>query len=135
MKSEIIDPKNRNKVNCNLPPDEMVALKELIRLQKERKIMIKQCDKGAGVLIMEFDDYMNAAKEHLEETMEVKDRINKPYYERVNEGDLVKAKQKITELLQSGYFNEIISKQELEAMCPDIKDGLKVLLQGPPFQC
>ena len=78
--------------------------------------MIKQCDKGARVMIMDFDDYMKAAKEHLKETIEVKDGINKPYYEKVNEGDLVKAKQKITELLQSGYDNEIISKQELEAM-------------------
>jgi hypothetical protein len=38
VKSEIIDPRNRNSVPCNIPPQEIAALKELIRLQKERII-------------------------------------------------------------------------------------------------
>ena len=44
IKSEIIDPKNRNSVPCNIPPEEIAALKELIRLQKERIITIKACE-------------------------------------------------------------------------------------------
>ena len=36
IKSEIQDPRNRNEVPCNIPQDELVALKELIHLQKER---------------------------------------------------------------------------------------------------
>ena len=51
IKSEIQDPQNRNKVTCNLPVDDIKALGELIRLQKERKITSKPCDKGAGIIV------------------------------------------------------------------------------------
>ena len=36
VKSEIVDPKNRNKVKSNLPEDEKEALRELVKLQKEQ---------------------------------------------------------------------------------------------------
>ena len=36
QKSEINDPKNRNREKCNLPTDELNALKELINLQKKK---------------------------------------------------------------------------------------------------
>ena len=42
-KSEIEDPENRIKVRPNLPPDELEGLRDLIKLQKERKITIKPC--------------------------------------------------------------------------------------------
>ena len=54
MKSELIDPKNRNQVECNLPSDELEALKILIQLQRDRIITIKPCDKGAGVIILDL---------------------------------------------------------------------------------
>ena len=65
LKSEINDPKNRNREHCNLPTDELNALKELINLQKERQIVIKACDKGAGIIILNFNDYMQACYKHL----------------------------------------------------------------------
>ena len=40
MKSEIMDPKNRNQSECNLPQEEIQALKDLIKLQRDRKIVI-----------------------------------------------------------------------------------------------
>ena len=40
IKSELLDPKNRNKVHCNLPEEEIKALHTLIQLQKERKIIM-----------------------------------------------------------------------------------------------
>ena len=40
IKSEIMDHRNRNNVKCNLPQDEIQAMQELIRLQKEKKIVI-----------------------------------------------------------------------------------------------
>ena len=46
VKSEIIDPKNRHKVANNLLIEEKEALNILVRLQKERRIVIKPCDKG-----------------------------------------------------------------------------------------
>ena len=42
VKSEILDPRNRNQEQCNLPVAEIQALKELISLQKERKIVINK---------------------------------------------------------------------------------------------
>ena len=121
VKSEIVDPKNRNKIENNLPAEELKALKELVQLQRERQIIIKQCDKGAGIMIMNFSDYMKAAKEHLEETMEDKNGNTKPYYTKVHAGVFEAAKNKLMDLLNSGYDNEIITKQEFEAMCPEGK--------------
>ena len=37
VKSEIFDPRNRNKESCNIPVAEVNALKELIQLQKKEK--------------------------------------------------------------------------------------------------
>ena len=54
----MVDPKNRNKVKVNLPDDELNALKELVRLQQEKKIIIKQCDKGAGIIVLNYEDYI-----------------------------------------------------------------------------
>ena len=41
IRSEIMDPWNRNQEKCKLPQEEPNALKELIKLQKERVIIIK----------------------------------------------------------------------------------------------
>ena len=56
VRSEIQDPLNRNNVKPNLSPEELNAVDELEKLQKDRKIMIKPCDKGAGVIILDFDE-------------------------------------------------------------------------------
>ena len=60
--SEILDPNNRNK---SLPPEEIKALGELIKLQKDTVITIKPCDKGAGIIILDFDEYIRSCNEHL----------------------------------------------------------------------
>ena len=64
-KSEISDPENRNKIRPNLPPDEIKALGELIKLQRDRVITIKPCDKGAGVIILDFDEYLKSCEKRL----------------------------------------------------------------------
>ena len=84
-KSEILDHQNRNKVKSNLPEDEIEALKELIVLQKDHKIMIKQCDKGAGIMILNFQDYIEACDKHLEAKQCGIDGNEKPYYKQVDE--------------------------------------------------
>ena len=125
VKSGIRDPKNRRQVKSNLPKEELEALKELIKLQKDRKIVIKQCDKGAGLVILNFDDFMKAADDHLTETMEDEEGNSKPYYKEVTEVHLDRARYNILQLVQSGYDNEIISKDEFEAMCPESKTASK----------
>ena len=54
LKSEIEDPLNRNKCRPNLPPDEIQVLQKLVQLQKERVITIKPCDKGFGIIILDY---------------------------------------------------------------------------------
>ena len=43
-----------NSQECNLPIEEINALKELINMQRERIIVIKSCDKGAGILVLDI---------------------------------------------------------------------------------
>ena len=57
IKSEIMDHRNRNNVKWNLPHDEIQAIKELIKLQTEKVIVIKPCDKGAGMIILNYPVY------------------------------------------------------------------------------
>ena len=55
----------RNKVRPNLPPGELKALKELISLQRNRVIIIKPCDKGAGIIVLKFESYMESCLNEL----------------------------------------------------------------------
>ena len=118
IKSEIMDPQNRNKEECNIPKDELEAMKHLIKLQKERKIIIKQCDKGAGIIIHNFKDYVKSCYEHLLSKTLQEDR----YYEQVEDIELIISKNKIRKVLEDGLNQQIISKEEFNAMDPDDKN-------------
>ena len=59
--------------------DEIQALKDIIRLQRERKVVIKACDNGAGAFVLNFDDYMRTCYTHLTS----KQADDKPYYSEV----------------------------------------------------
>ena len=116
VKSELINPTNRNSVKSNLPENEIKALKELIRLQRERIITIKPNDKGAGIMILNFDEYLRACNEHL-----LSKQDNKKFYQKVNQLKLDEAKQEIKKVLEEAHDNEIITKDEYDAMNPDSK--------------
>ena len=118
IKSELLDPRNRNSIKCNLPVEEVAALKELIRLQRERIIVIKPCDKGAGILILDFEEYMKACYEHLIEvkTNTLGEEIK--YYEQVDDFEVERSKKKIKDFLQQGLDAQILTKEEFSAMDP-----------------
>ena len=118
VRSEIMDPQNRNKVPINLPPEELKALKELIELLKEKQIIIKPCDKGAGIIILDFDKYMEACNKHLTSLQGNEEGEDKPFYIKVDETKLNEAKAKLTNIIQEAFDNRIISKEELNAMDP-----------------
>ena len=63
-------------------------MKELIKLQKDKIIVIKPCDKGAGMIILDYVVYMRACYEHLLSEKIMEDGESKPYYLRVNEIEL-----------------------------------------------
>ena len=123
VKSEIIDPKNRNEAKSNLPDDELKALKELIRLQRERVITIKPCDKGAGLMVQDFPEYLEVCQDHLSSNQNNNER--KPFYKKVTEAALNEAKTEIKKVLQEAFDNEVISKDEFEQMDPENKKAGK----------
>ena len=120
VKSEIMDPMNRNKAESNLPPDELIAIKELIRLQRERIITIKPCDKGAGIIILNFEDYLKSCTDHLNSKQD-----GKPYYQKVDQSKLEQTKKEIKVVLNQALENQIITQSEYNAMNPDDKTAGK----------
>ena len=117
-----MDPENRNKARPNLPPDEIEALSKLIDLQKERKITIKPCDKGARIIIMNTDEYIASCEEHLASVQEQPDGTTKPFYRVADQEDITVAKEEIIKLLEEGRDNDYIDKKDFEAMDPTDKD-------------
>ena len=91
VRSEIVYPKNRLKVNCNLPEEELRAMQKLIKLQREWKIVIKQCDKGEWILIIDFKYYIIACEGHLMEEIIEKEGKKKPCYIKVSEAQFGEA--------------------------------------------
>ena len=122
VKSEIVDPRNRNKEKCNLPVEEIQALKQLIKLQRERVIIIKPCDKGAGIIILDFKEYMQSCYEQLNSRLNFENGESKSYYQKVEDWELLKAKKEIHKLLNEGLTRNILSKNEYDAMNPDDKN-------------
>ena len=120
-KSEIMDPHNRNKSHPNLSPTEIEALSELIKLQKERVITIKPCDKGAGIIILDFEKYLESCDKHLNSKQKQEDGSYKPYYCKVDEDTIEVANTKIRNLIEEGFDNEYLNKEEFTAMDPEEK--------------
>ena len=124
-----MDHRNRNEVKCNLPNDEILALKELVRLQKERIITLKACDKGAGIIILDFKAYMKACYDHLlsrqPNQQEGNETQNNMYYKKEDEFALERAKKHINTTLKEALNNNIISKEEYKAMDPEDKNPSK----------
>ena len=118
VKSELSDPKNRNTEKCNIPQDELEALKMLAKLQREKKIVIKACDKGAGIIILNYTDYMKACYKHLVS----KQSENQPYYTQVHELEVESSKAKIDSLLKEALENNTISKDEYIGMAAADKE-------------
>ena len=129
IKSEIMDPKNRQVEESNLPPEEVKALKELIRLQRERLIVIKAADKGAGIVILDFEDYLKSCYDHLLSSVpsqSLEEVANpKMYYEPVDEFALERARKTISDTLKEALENEIITKDEFTIMNPKDKNASK----------
>ena len=125
IKSEILDHRNRNNVACNLPQDEIQALKELIKLQRDKIIVIKPCDKGAGIMILDYVVYMRACYEHLMSEKILDEGGSKKYYCRVDGIELERTRAKIRNLVKEGFENDILSKEEYNAMLADDKEAAK----------
>ena len=104
--SEIQDPRNRITEQSNLPQDEQQALKELEKLQKEKHIVIKACDKGAGIIILDYNEYVKACYIHLTSSQSE----GNPYYTQVDALEVERSKAQIEYTLLEALKNNIISQ-------------------------
>ena len=120
VKSDLMDPKSRNKIKSNLPEEEKEALKNLIKLQQDRVIVIKKSDKGSGITIVDFNQYMKSCNEHLGD----KTASGEHYYEKVTKERLEKASYEVNLAVAEGFDKDILSKEEFNAMKIDeVKPG------------
>ena len=45
-------------MECHISQGELEALKQWQKLQRDKQIIIRACDKGTGVMILDFDEYL-----------------------------------------------------------------------------
>ena len=86
----------------------------LIKLQKEREIVIKRCDKGAGVIILNFKDYMSACYGHLNLKLKLENGSTQDYYTKVDKNAFNVAKTKLKHVLEEGLDNKVITNLSLK---------------------
>ena len=116
--SEIQEPRNRITKKSNLPHDEQQAPKELVKLQKEKHIVIQACDKGAGIIILDYSEYVKACYKHLTSSQSE----GNPYYTQVDALEVERSKAQIENTLLEALKNNIISQDEFHAMNPKDKE-------------
>ena len=80
------------------------ALKGLIKFQKDRVIINKDCEKGAGIMILS------------------KTESSRSYYSKVEPCEVERTKKKIGHVLKEGLEDKITSKKEHGAMVADDKN-------------
>jgi hypothetical protein len=114
-----------NKSRPNISVSESEALKSLINLQKTCQIVIKPCDKGAGIFICNFKDYIKHCEDHLTSTTENGQR----YYKEIAISELDDAKQKIATTLKKALEKDEITRSEYNAMSPLEKGPAKYILR------
>jgi non-homologous end joining protein Ku len=105
-----------NRSRPNITVEEAEALKTLITQQRERTIIIKPCDKGAGIIVCNFSDYLKSCQEHL--ASKINPENPETYYKEIKEKDLDKAKDEIETVLRRALNKGEISKNEFNAMVP-----------------
>ena len=86
---------------------------------------IKPCDKGAGIIILDFHKYMDSCYNHLNSKQKQADGSFKPYYEKIDETSVEKIKNEIDTKLKEALENELITNNEFDAMKTDDKKAAK----------
>ena len=87
--------------------------------------MIKRCDKGAGIIVLDYQEYVNACNAHLNSRQTLPNGTTNPYYTRANSNNVEEAKTKSSNLLEEARDNDIITKEESKEMCPQGKNVSK----------
>ena len=69
---------------------------------------MKVCDKGDGIIVLNFEAYIKTCHNHLES----KTPEGENYYVPVNQSALIVANDNLSNLLQKGLENEYITQEE-----------------------
>ena len=103
----------------NISKEESKALEKLIKLQKDCLITIKPADKGSGICILDYNDYVKSCENHLKSTLlQPNDNPPLPYYTTATNHDINEAKKEILSTLQEAKQLGWITNQEFKAMDP-----------------
>lgn len=91
-----------NKRNTNLPHTSLLALREL---KQDKNIIIKRCDKGGGIAVMNIETYNS----------KVLNMLNDPLvYTKLINDDTIATKTKVDELLSKLNITNKISNKQLK---------------------
>ena len=112
-----------NKIHVNLPEREQRAMKQLISLQKDRKIVIKACDKTGGSAVMNTCDYVDSMNTILNATHKDPDGTEHKYFEQLDPNvasqmlfnDLDNLKSEVNNALNMQW----IDKEQAKWLVPD----------------
>jgi hypothetical protein len=74
--------------------------------------VIKPCDKGAGIIIVDHDKYVSSCQKELESVT----KTGEHYYKEISQENVEKAKKDIDSTLAEALKSEEISKTEFDAM-------------------
>ena len=122
IKSDIVGSCNK-KVNPNISKEELEALKELQRCQKEGQIVIKPADKGGGICIMNKSDYVAALEEQLKSVHTGSDGTSSHFYQKANEGEVKEIQNSVSRVITEGVTKGFISKNDAKYMTPSKTPG------------
>lgn len=107
-----------NPARRNITEQEYTALLNLQQLQHDQQIIIKPADKGSGIVILNYDDYVASCTEHLNLQQKQSDGSSLPYYIKATDQEVKLAKREISKALENAKNNGWISQDEYKAMDP-----------------
>ena len=113
----------KTKVPPNISKDEMEAINDLKRAQKEGLIVIKPADKSGGICVMDKSDYVKALEKQLKSVHENEDGTTTPFYAKSTEQETRVVQQRVSHLISEGVIKGYISKNDAKYMQPSKNPG------------
>ena len=109
-----------NKSKSNISKEESDALAQLVKLQRNCVIIIKPCDKGAGIIICDYQKYIASCEKELKSTT----KNGNKYYNPISPANFAESQKDINATLKKALDEKHISKSEHDAMsATDKKPG------------
>jgi hypothetical protein len=102
IKEECYKSLTKSKIKPNLTKDEISALQSL---KNNKKIIIKKCDKGGGIAVMDSDSYLNKVTEMVSDAKT---------YRNTNVDDSIEVKQSCDTLISNLGSQGLLNKKQLQ---------------------